>query len=158
MTTQNYTAAFLFWRNEVLLVQKNSPEWQKGYLNAVGGKVEEGESYEAANLREFHEETGLESETFAWRHFATESGTAAEPSNTYQTHFFAAEAHPDEPRPEVPQANDVGERLIWAPSTLPPIPNAIGNLRWLIPLAVDWRSKELVTVVVHDSIADKPAW
>lgn len=46
--------------NLVLLVLKDRPEWQKGFLNLVGGKVEEGESLEEATLRELKEETGYE--------------------------------------------------------------------------------------------------
>lgn len=42
-----------------LLVHKNRPAWQSGFLNLIGGKVEPGEGHEAAALRELQEETGL---------------------------------------------------------------------------------------------------
>lgn len=46
--------------DDVLLVHKNKPDWQKGKLNLVGGKVEEGEDAIACALRELKEEAGLE--------------------------------------------------------------------------------------------------
>lgn len=42
----------------VLLVLKEKPAWQKGRLNLVGGKVEEGETPEEAAYRELKEEAG----------------------------------------------------------------------------------------------------
>jgi 8-oxo-dGTP pyrophosphatase MutT (NUDIX family) len=45
---------------DVMLIRKAKPEWQKGRLNLVGGKVEPGESFYDAAVREFGEETGLD--------------------------------------------------------------------------------------------------
>lgn len=45
--------------NEILLVKKNHPEWQKGSLNGIGGEIEDGESTTDAMNRECAEETGL---------------------------------------------------------------------------------------------------
>jgi len=42
------------------LIEKNKPEWQKGFLNGVGGKIEPDESAEHAMQREFKEETGVD--------------------------------------------------------------------------------------------------
>jgi len=59
---------FLFDRNRrcVLLIKKNRPDWQKGYLNGVGGHVEPGEDMFEAMKREFLEEVGVE--TDGWKH------------------------------------------------------------------------------------------
>lgn len=56
-----YTAGFLFDSNEehVVLIRKNRPSFMVGKLNAVGGKVEEGESPHECQVREFEEETGV---------------------------------------------------------------------------------------------------
>ena len=43
-----------------VLVRKNRPEWQKGLLNGIGGKIEPGESSLDAMRREFLEETSLD--------------------------------------------------------------------------------------------------
>lgn len=45
----------------VLLVLKDRPEWQKGRLNLVGGKVEPGETPVEAAVRELEEESGIKS-------------------------------------------------------------------------------------------------
>lgn len=54
-----YTCAFAFSGEHVLLLRKDTPSWQKGKLNGIGGKVEQGESIHTATVREFQEETGL---------------------------------------------------------------------------------------------------
>lgn len=43
----------------VLLVKKDRPAWQKGCLNLLGGKIEEGETELETALRELKEESGL---------------------------------------------------------------------------------------------------
>ncbi len=48
--------------DNVLLIEKNRPEWQKGKFNLVGGKVEPGEKPIDAALREFHEEAGIKAD------------------------------------------------------------------------------------------------
>lgn len=57
-----YVLGFMFDLNNfgVLLIQKQKPKWQKGLLNGIGGKIEEGENSLQAIIREFKEETGIE--------------------------------------------------------------------------------------------------
>ena len=61
---------FLFRNSgtEVALVRKLKPEWQRGLLNGIGGKIEPGEDSREAMVREFEEETGARVD--AWRSFA----------------------------------------------------------------------------------------
>ena len=42
----------------VLLIRKQRPEWQRGFLNGLGGHVETGETALEAIRREFREEAG----------------------------------------------------------------------------------------------------
>src|SRR5690606_13611183 len=69
---KNCTVGFIFNAelDKVLLMHKNRPEWQKGKLNAPGGKIEEGESSEECIVREIEEETGLHTTPKDWNLFA----------------------------------------------------------------------------------------
>ena len=53
----------------VALIEKQRPEWQKGKLNGIGGKVEDKESSICAMIREFDEETGVQTKPSDWTLF-----------------------------------------------------------------------------------------
>ena len=46
-------------KDKFLLIEKNRPEFQKGRYNLIGGKVERGETYTDAAIRELEEESGI---------------------------------------------------------------------------------------------------
>lgn len=58
---EKYVVGFLFNKaqDHVVLIEKNKPEFQKGKLNGVGGKIEQGELPIDAMRREFGEEAGV---------------------------------------------------------------------------------------------------
>ena len=59
---------------EVLLIKKEHPDWQKGYLNGIGGKIERDESPIFAMKREFFEEVHITPKLASpmyWDHFLT---------------------------------------------------------------------------------------
>lgn len=72
-----YVAGFMFnaTKDAVALIRKSKPSWQKGLLNGVGGKIEDGETPEFAMMREFCEETGATTHPGEWRHYARLTGT-----------------------------------------------------------------------------------
>lgn len=141
MNITAYTAAFLFNHNrsQVALIKKARPEWQKGNLNGIGGHIEEGETPESCNVREFEEETGLVTTQDQWRKFAIIQGDG------FIVHFFECSRPYEASEIEI-QHTDDAEPVDWYPSNLEvwgvPL-KVISNLRWLIPLACD--SQPLVT-------------
>lgn len=130
----NYVNGFLFSNagGQVALIKKEKPDWQKGRLNGIGGKIEEGESPVEAMQREFKEETGAD--VVGWQKFATlfHSGHVVE--------FFVAYR-------DVSLSSPTAEKVDWYDvndiSNLP----VIGNLKWLIPLAAD---PDSVTAIIKD--------
>lgn len=73
MNKKEYVLGFVFSEDgsKVALINKLRPEWQKGYLNGIGGKVEETDISEfSAMSREFEEETGVYIDSDDWIKFA----------------------------------------------------------------------------------------
>ncbi len=61
--------AFSKDRSKVVLVKKNRPAWQAGRMNGVGGKFEDGESPSECMVREFLEETGVQTSIEDWHYY-----------------------------------------------------------------------------------------
>jgi 8-oxo-dGTP diphosphatase len=132
MKTKQWVVGFLFRdERDVVLLMKTHPEWQAGKLNGIGGKVEESESTFDAMRREFLEETGAEVEN--WREFAILNVPAAG-----AIHFFVAHGSHE--------VRSMTEEVVqWYPiANLKHLP-VIGNLHWLIPLALDPKSQLATT-------------
>lgn len=107
-------------------MEKTHPEWQKGKLNGIGGKMEEGETVIGCMAREAEEETGLKTKENDWQHFATVFETGA------QVDFFGLIHHGD--KNQVKTTTD--EVVSWYPATNLP-KNAITNVFWLVPMALE---------------------
>ena len=149
-----------FRGREVLLVEKRarrpSMRWQDGLWNGVGGLVEPGEQPIGAMIREFREETGVSmawpgegDEIPWWRKVAVEVG------HDYELHVYVTNLTKNH---VVPPYNDVGERLSWIDLDHFTHVAVVGNLRWLIPLARDWRDLSYVVVHPRGDIRERPTW
>lgn len=70
----NYVLGFIFddCKSQVALIKKNRPEWQAGYFNGIGGKIEKGELAIEAMQRECEEESGLSN--LSWKHIGYMQG------------------------------------------------------------------------------------
>ncbi len=124
---QKYVVGFLLdpTLSKVVLIRKLKPEWQRGLLNGVGGKIGDvnpKETPEEAMHREFKEEAGVES--LDWTPYLTLQTPHSE------IHFFRAigNVHKAETKLDeeigVYDVHDVMDRC-----------DTIANLRWCIQMA-----------------------
>lgn len=152
MVMRTMVAGFAFVEETVLLVCKATPEWQLGLWNGVGGKAEEYEAPIHAMVREFREEVGVETDQKDWTHFCTDMG------RDYVVHFYKTRLV-REFGVALPSYNDAGEALMFAPLDRLDVMPVVGNLRWLVPLAMDWRrSANPVLFQTQDDIRKNPSW
>jgi 8-oxo-dGTP diphosphatase len=124
-----YVAGFMFssCRQLVALIRKNKPAWQKGKLNGIGGKVEDGESSLDAMVREFAEETGITVMPEHWSDFCCMKGEG------FTVVFFASIGDLGALRSmEDEQVEIVGLHEINLLRS-----DLVENLPWLISLALD---------------------
>jgi 8-oxo-dGTP pyrophosphatase MutT (NUDIX family) len=143
--------------------RKARPDWQRGLINAPGGEVKDGERPGAAMKREFREETGLAIPELDWDEFLVEHAfwrpADASPNwHPYEVYYFRTRLERDELIK--PERND-GEPTSWMGvrqvlyQTLPI--ELVGNLNWIIPMALDWRDF-VAHVMLSDDIRRKPKW
>lgn len=135
---KGYTVGFVFNSDltQVALVTKTHPDWQKGKLNGIGGKIEDGESALACMVREIKEEAGFVSRESDWTHVLS-----MQRPNLY-VEFYACRHQG--PATELRTMTD--EQVAWYPVAALP-QNVVPNLRWILPLAVDRYTDESITAV-----------
>lgn len=125
---KKYVVGFVFdsSREHILLIHKNRPEWQKGFINGLGGKIEDGETALSAMVREIQEESGLLTLEDEWVYVGRIY------SDTMNVEFFGYEYRGD--TDDAQSLED--EPIEWFPVKALPI-NLIENLTWLIPITLD---------------------
>ncbi len=123
-----YTVGFIFDATitRVLLMHKNRPDWQKGKMNGIGGRIEEGEESVACMVREAREETGLVTTVEQWAFL----GAIHEPESVVD---FYAMRHTG--APETISAR-TDEQVAWCDVAHLP-PNVLSNIPWLVAYACD---------------------
>jgi 8-oxo-dGTP diphosphatase len=127
-----YVCGFLFDSTfkTVALITKNKPEWQKGKLNGIGGKIEGSELPREAMQREFKEETGLYIWEYEWTPIAEISG------EDWIVYFFYSWSS-DISNIKSMEEEKVALYNVTAVQDL----DAIPNIKWLIPMCLDCHHK-----------------
>ena len=122
-----YTVGFIFTTDltQVALVTKTHPDWQKGRINGIGGKIEDGESSPACMVREVHEEAGLLTNESDWKLVIQMKRPAV------YVDFYATRIA------DTTKVQTMTDEVIqWYPvSALPK--EVLSNLTWLVPLSID---------------------
>jgi 8-oxo-dGTP diphosphatase len=147
---KSYVLCFAFSPDltRVALIQKQKPEWQRGLLNGIGGKIEAGESALDAVRREFAEETGNSWPNAAFTRFAQMVGPGVWSVDCF--HLVIGDRELDGLK--CPEEGQTGEciRVLSLAAITAGRADMVENLPWLIALArdviVDGRP-EMVTVV-----------
>lgn len=126
---KEFVAGFLFSsdKKRVAMIEKIKPEWQRGHLNGIGGKVEIGEQADIAMRREFREETSVDIEN--WTHYVTLAG------DDFRVFFYY---HVCDPNTElIDKLQSITEETVkvFAVHELPTL-KTIPNVQWLIPMAL----------------------
>lgn len=132
-----YVLGFLFDERgkNVALIRKEHPEWQKGKLNGLGGKVELGEPPFEAMCREFKEEAGVYLDT--WKPFATILG------KDYTVYCFKAFSE-EIWNAKKQEDENIGVFILEETAYKSDL---LFNVNWLIPLALD--KEEIFTTITY---------
>ena len=125
-----YVLGFRFHNGNVLLIKKAKPAWQKGRINGIGGKVEPGEESIDAMVREFREETGIETKPSDWKYIALMTGPCGKDPDDWYVRVYASFGPISHA-----QTTTVEEVIEVGAQELPP--EVLINLHWLVPLCQD---------------------
>ncbi len=120
-----YVLGFAFSQNQVILIKKQKPEWQRGLLNGVGGKIEGDESPKKAMEREYLEEAGYY--TTDWIPFCEMEG---EHFVVYCFKLFSDVVFDNSKSME-------SEEILKIPIPQLHDRNCISNIPWLVYMALD---------------------
>ena len=150
MQPEQYTVGLCFdtTGDNLLLMRKGRPSWQKGLLNGVGGKIDPYESALACMIRKFLEEAGIRTRTDQWHFVLTLVDDTAPKVSVYfftifDTGVFQDAVTQDEDEPL--ERFDTQEFL----GTLMERRDITADLQWFIPfIALDHNSLDVFPFVV----------
>ena len=138
---KKYVTGFLFSQDasHVVLIEKINPQWQCGFLNGIGGKIEANEPSVDAMVREFVEETGVITHKADWTCFAKVYRPSCYDVDMYFAHSDCAF-----------NARTIEQEQVHV-IKLSELPrNIFPNLHWLIPLALDKQADFTIPVLLTE--------
>jgi 8-oxo-dGTP pyrophosphatase MutT (NUDIX family) len=133
-TPHMFVVGFLFNPQSTrvcLILKTKGPKCVVGKFNGIGGTIEPDEDGPRAMVREFKEETGVHLPEHFWDHFAT-LRTSNEIGSVVV--FFYRAFHISVETVRSVEEEFVGVHMVDSALRNPDL---MGNLKWLIPLALD---------------------
>lgn len=129
-----------------LTIEKSRPEWQAGKMNGIGGKIEPFEMSVTAMVREFKEETGIDTEPQDWTHIGVLEGTDFNGGQfiVYVYSMFNDEVH------QAYTATDELVRLI--PTCELDRYQVLPNIKWLVPMALNHHEESGISRIMHFTV------
>lgn len=137
-----YCLGLAFRDDDVLLMVKDHPEWQKGKLNGIGGHLERNEGFNEAMIREFKEETGVNTKFDDWKFFQRLTITDKDENEHI---IFCLVLRPDFSLPTVFVERN-NEAVQWFDLYDLNIHNTVEHLPWIIQLALEHQRHGLVRI------------
>lgn len=144
MSVKTYVLGFAFNhdKTKILLIKKNRPQVQAGYFNGIGGKIE---IYDLTPLhsmvREFVEETGIQTTIDQWHEYAT-----LESSHFHVTVFWSI-------LDNISSYQSITDEIVYEVSLNSLFENqfqgCLSNLGWLITMALEKDVDYLTSVNVY---------
>lgn len=125
--------------SQVALIRKSKPEWQAGKLNGIGGKVDLGEDAPAAMVREFLEESGVETTPHQWRHFLELNG-----GEKFQVDCFVTSGD----LLALKSTEEEQIEISFTAALHPLRQDVVENLPWIVGLAIDHLSDRRPNFVI----------
>lgn len=119
-----YSIGLMNFLDEIVLLKKARPEWQRGLLNLPGGKIEEDESPRQCMTREWKEETGVFTDN--WKQRLEIVG------EDYILYIFTTF-----PADRCELKFTAKEPVRWYGLSWLDYDKCVPNLRWMIPLLLD---------------------
>lgn len=116
----------------VVLVKKNRPTWMAGKWNAVGGKIEPGETPDLAMYREFCEEANVQH--VGWERFAELYG------KDFRVYFYKTVVD----YTVLSGIKSMTDEAVWCWG-VKDLPEVIPNVHWLLPMALSKRVDGVIT-------------
>lgn len=116
--------------SRVVLLERSKDDWQQGFYNGIGGKINKGEEPVNAMVREFEEEAGISTGAERWTRTIVLSGPE------FEVHFFANRSAFLAARFEKAYKCNEGIIRTFSTAAVPHI-KVIPNLRWIVPMQLD---------------------